>query len=141
MISFYFSKNSIFEKARKTAKNEENQRKSLVFSPLSIKTATHGGATRNRTGESRICSPLPYRLAMAPYKRFAPFGANRFLWSGLRGSNSLPPPWQGGALPDELRPHILLNGPDEHPRVFIGMVPPVGIEPTTRGFSVPCSTN
>ena len=27
-------------------------------------------------------------------------------WSGLRGSNSLPPPWQGGALPDELHPHI-----------------------------------
>ena len=25
-------------------------------------------------------------------------------WSGLRGSNSLPPPWQGGALPDELSP-------------------------------------
>ena len=29
-----------------------------------------------------------------------------FLWSGLRGSNSLPPPWQGGALPDELHPQI-----------------------------------
>ena len=28
-------------------------------------------------------------------------------WSGRRGSNSLPPPWQGGALPDELRPHFL----------------------------------
>ena len=28
------------------------------------------------------------------------------VWSGLRGSNSLPPPWQGGALPDELNPHI-----------------------------------
>ena len=28
------------------------------------------------------------------------------IWSGRRGSNSLPPPWQGGALPDELRPHI-----------------------------------
>ncbi len=27
------------------------------------------------------------------------------LWSGRRGSNPLPPPWQGGALPDELRPH------------------------------------
>ena len=26
------------------------------------------------------------------------------VWSGLRGSNSLPPPWQGGALPDELSP-------------------------------------
>ena len=29
-----------------------------------------------------------------------------FVWSGRRGSNSLPPPWQGGALPDELRPHV-----------------------------------
>ena len=48
------------------------------------------------------------------------------LWSGRRGSNSLPPPWQGGALPDELRPH---------------MVPPGGIEPPTQGFSVPCSTD
>ncbi len=27
-------------------------------------------------------------------------------WSGLRDSNSLPPPWQGGALPDELNPQI-----------------------------------
>ena len=27
-------------------------------------------------------------------------------WSGRRGSNSLPPPWQGGALPDELCPQI-----------------------------------
>ena len=26
------------------------------------------------------------------------------VWSGRRGSNSLPPPWQGGALPDELLP-------------------------------------
>ena len=31
-------------------------------------------------------------------------------WSGRRGSNSLPPPWQGGALPDELRPHIRGTG-------------------------------
>ena len=29
------------------------------------------------------------------------------IWSGLRGSNSLPPPWQGGALPDELKPQIV----------------------------------
>ena len=29
-----------------------------------------------------------------------------FNWSGWRGSNSLPPPWQGGALPDELHPHF-----------------------------------
>ena len=31
--------------------------------------------------------------------------AGALMWSGLRGSNSLPPPWQGGALPDELNPH------------------------------------
>ena len=55
-------------------------------------------------------------------------------WSGLRGSNSLPPPWQGGALPDELNPHP--GYAIAHP-----MVPPIGIEPTTRGFSVPCSTD
>ena len=35
----------------------------------------------------------------------APFDDAFFFWSGLRGSNSLPPPWQGGALPDELNPH------------------------------------
>ena len=48
------------------------------------------------------------------------------IWSGKRGSNPPPQPWQGCALPDELHPQ---------------MVPPVGIEPTTRGFSVPCSTD
>ena len=32
--------------------------------------------------------------------------ASSFSWSGLRDSNSLPPPWQGGALPDELNPHV-----------------------------------
>ena len=38
--------------------------------------------------------------------RFSPHGISTCLitWSGRRGSNSLPPPWQGGALPDELRP-------------------------------------
>ena len=36
-------------------------------------------------------------------------------WSGRRGSNSLPPPWQGGALPDELRPHIRCVYPRTHP--------------------------
>ena len=53
-------------------------------------------------------------------------GKRGIVWSGLRGSNSLPPPWQGGALPDELNPQ---------------MVAPTGIEPVTRGFSVHCSTN
>ena len=54
------------------------------------------------------------------------YGAKK-IWSGLRGSNPPPRPWQGRALPNELNPRK--------------MVPPIGIEPTTRGFSVPCSTN
>ena len=31
-------------------------------------------------------------------------------WSGLRGLNSLPPPWQGGALPNELNPQNGASG-------------------------------
>ncbi len=31
------------------------------------------------------------------------------LWSGLRDSNSPPPPWQGGALPDELNPQVAMQ--------------------------------
>ena len=106
---------------------------------------------------SRICSPMPYHLAMAPSSEWARCAAlsaaelrplakssaslppfllpkskllvlilrrergvpfvYKFLflaeqknWSGRRGSNSLPPPWQGGALPDELRPHDGASG-------------------------------
>ena len=33
-----------------------------------------------------------------------------FVWSGKRGSNPPPPPWQGGALPNELFPHIKFFG-------------------------------
>ena len=82
---------------------------------------------RFELGQSRICSPLPYHLAMAPDIGKEGFSQNPlfFLWSGLRGSNSLPPPWQGGALPDELRPQ---------------MVPQARVELATRGFSVRCST-
>ena len=29
-----------------------------------------------------------------------------FVWSGRRDSNPRPPPWQGGALATELRPHM-----------------------------------
>ena len=31
-------------------------------------------------------------------------------WSGQRDSNSLPPPWQGGALPNELCPRVKRKG-------------------------------
>ena len=84
----------------------------------------------------RLTECLPFRVEAPPgfepgikvLQTYAlPLGYSAEYWSGLRGSNSLPPPWQGGALPDELNPHKL--------------VPPIGIEPMTRGFSVPCSTD
>ena len=43
-------------------------------------------------------------IPFAPQKTRPPIGWSCFLWSGRRGSNSLPRPWQGRALPDELRP-------------------------------------
>ena len=54
-----------------------------------------GASDRNRTNDTGIFSPLLYQLSY------------RGVWSGLRGSNSLPPPWQGGALPDELKPPMV----------------------------------
>ena len=39
------------------------KRKAKKREPLKV---LFGGATQIRTGESRICSPLPYHLAMAP---------------------------------------------------------------------------
>ena len=38
------------------------------------------------------------------------FSGRFSVWSGRRGSNSLPRPWQGRALPDELRPQNGASG-------------------------------
>ena len=66
-------------------------------------------------------------------------------WSGLRGSNPPPRPWQGRALPNELNPQkAYLHGNTQcqfSTAIAVYLVPPVGIEPTPRGFSVLCSTN
>ena len=57
----------------------------------------------------RICNPLHNRFAIAPKnsdkkgKHLLPFSKT---WSGKRGSNSRPIPWQGIALPTELIPHV-----------------------------------
>ena len=76
--------------------------------------------------ETILEAPPRFELGIKVLQTFAlPLGYSAD-WSGLRGSNSLPPPWQGGALPDELRPQ---------------MVPQARIELATRGFSVRCSTN
>ena len=87
------------------------------------------GATRNRTGDkgfADLCLTawLWRRDGFRPGKEHG-HASVVSVKSGLRGSNPPPRPWQGRALPNELNPHV----------------PPVGIEPTTRGFSVLCSTN
>ena len=80
-----------------------------------------------RNGRKSVCGkPISGFLHHFNPKRNTTLLGGVSFWSGLRGSNSLPPPWQGGALPDELSPQ---------------MVPRAGIEPATRGFSVLCSTN
>ena len=51
---------------------------------------------------SEFCRLVPYRLAKAPYLVL-------FIkkWSGKRGSNPRPMPWQGIALSTELFPQVL----------------------------------
>ena len=70
-------------------------------------------------------------------------------WSGLRGSNPPPPPWQGGALPNELNPHIwcLRSESNQRHRDFqslalptelqrhTGMATRMGLEPTTSSVT------
>ena len=90
-----------------------------------------GGASNTKKASLSTCfvleAPPRIELGIEVLQTCAlPLGHGA-LWSGLRGSNPPPRPWQGRALPNELNPHFV--------------VPPIGIEPTTRGFSVPCSTN
>ena len=57
----------------------------------------------------------------------APLPWTSVFWSGLRGSNPPPPPWQGGALPNELNPRmpIFYNF-----RRVVGLVSKVLINPS-----------
>ena len=49
---------------------------------------------------SRPIDPLPAKTKKKDTRKCI-----LLFWSGRRGSNSLPRPWQGRALPEELRPH------------------------------------
>ena len=60
---------------------------------------------RSKTlAEGEFTSPEHLNFLPESKKRSHNIRCDFFFWSGRRGSNSLPPPWQGGALPDELRP-------------------------------------
>jgi hypothetical protein len=62
-------------------------------------------------------------------------GAYWAIWSGKRGSNSRPIPWQGIALTTELFPHMDQRK-THHKDGLINLVAWGGIEPPTQGFSI-----
>ena len=99
------------EEPRSTDEKKATAYAIAFFEPCGVNSDVEA-PPRFELGQSRICSPLPYHLAMAPDIGKEGFSQNPlfFLWSGLRGSNSLPPPWQGGALPDELKPQNGASG-------------------------------
>ena len=105
------------------------EKKKSEFSPISI---GFGGQGRDRTGDTRIFSPLLYQLSylatglgvngrsrgirthdpvikshLLYQLSYAPI--HRFRdpeeWSELTDSNRRQPPWQGGTLPTELSSH------------------------------------
>ena len=60
---------------------------------------------------TKTCHRHVFLAALVPFRASARLDQKNTIltdgvsfWSGRRGSNSLPRPWQGRALPDELRP-------------------------------------
>ena len=53
-----------------------------------------------------VCALAQKPRKLGPKTKTVPQWVRFLFWSGLRGSNPPPPPWQGGALPNELNPHI-----------------------------------
>ncbi len=63
----------------------------------------NGAGERIRTVDSHLGKVVLYQLS---YARICFRGKK---WSGRTDSNRRQPPWQGGALPAELRPHLVEN--------------------------------
>lgn len=93
--------------------------------PLMPPMAGRGGGSSdrpcryaNRPGEvgiAEVCADPPYvdgertRAGMPPDPVKDPEPQSCSLWSGKRDSNPRPSPWEGGALPSELLPHIAVS--------------------------------
>ena len=61
--------------------------------------------------DSRLCDSNGSRTCSSTVKNKKHLESSKCLsWSGLRGSNPPPPPWQGGALPNELNPQNGASG-------------------------------
>ena len=84
MFGILFCYHLNFEKVRKTAKNEENPRKSRVFRPASFKTGTLGGVARNRTGGTLFQGGFQrvFLLRKPPFFRFSQKNIVKYLCLG-----------------------------------------------------------
>ena len=93
-----FSEKNPFGLAQDNYALQKNKR-----TPLEMLSS--GGDTRNRTGDKGFAD-----LCLTAWlcRRIQPQWLD---WSGLRGSNPPPRPWQGRALPNELNPHCLRRLP------------------------------
>ena len=94
-------------------KNESWRMNSTKKKPFSPENGFFGGDTRIWTGDQGFADPCLTTWLCRRILLYVSLVKKRtlkivlsVLWSGWRGSNSLPPPWQGGALPDELHPHL-----------------------------------
>ena len=110
------------------------QRKKTMTSVLS---QSYGGDDQIWTGEWRFCRPLPYHLATSPYKWKLMFtNLHCFLErpTRLELATSTLARWRSTRWATAAGCVFFAKNTQE-------MVPPIGIEPMTRGFSVPCSTD
>ncbi len=108
-----------------TTRAQPRRTQSFFFDAPSAKfTATwlgsltaHSAVTRTRAPKRAtgtffsLCScPVRASANTIPKKEAPSCWMMLLFWSGRRGSNSLPRPWQGRALPDELRPQNGASG-------------------------------
>ncbi len=84
----------------------------------------YGAGTKSRTRDLLITSQLLYQLS------YAGKYITTVIWLGYQDSNLGMPIPKTGALPL-----------GDTPAIEVGVVARDGIEPPTRGFSIPCSTN
>jgi hypothetical protein len=99
---------------------------SLVFGMQRTRTGALPPCVRNRKSSTATECKKP--IAMDG------LGSMWATWSGKRGSNSRPIPWQGIALPTELFPRRPMKKPTANDGPF-KLVAWGGIEPPTQGFS------
>ena len=90
---------------RKTA-HRTDKAQNARSQPALVHTGGKGGITPLKLQAGRPQKAAWGKEQKKPDQNREGFDRPVYGWSGLRGSNSLPPPWQGGALPDELNPHL-----------------------------------